>query len=212
MAISPSGVSPSCRHTTIASAVPQPSSHTVPHWALLQNSTRPSMDDDPPTSLRSPWAQAAAKGWNDQGLALIGCQSPDANDPFVLYNLFDTSTNCSIFSSIFSCIASGVSNFPPSFYYKFPHPQPLPMHLRSRHLTPASSLCAQLCVPMGFARQSNNLASVPVQRTLSKKILTELAACPKPARATAPAPEGERLRTMRTTTITTTKQQQNNNN
>ena len=59
--------------------------------------------------------------------------------------------------------------------------------LRSWHLTPASSLWAQLCVPRGLAGQSNSLASVPAQRTLSRKIVP--VPCPNPALVTATAPK-----------------------
>lgn len=58
----PVAVNPSCLQTTWASAAPQMSSQTVPHSPLLQNSTRPSLAEAPPTSLRSPWLQIAGKG------------------------------------------------------------------------------------------------------------------------------------------------------
>ena len=48
---------PSCLHTTLASGVPQKSSHTVPHVLALQISTRPSFGPLPPTNRRSPEAQ-----------------------------------------------------------------------------------------------------------------------------------------------------------
>ena len=51
----PSELNPSCRQATIASGVPQASSHTVPHTSLLQTSTRPVMLVSPPWSLMSPW-------------------------------------------------------------------------------------------------------------------------------------------------------------
>ena len=37
-------------------------------------------------------------------------------------------------------------------------------------MTPASSLCAQLWVPIAFAGQSMSRVSVPIQATLSKVI------------------------------------------
>ena len=46
--------SPNCLQTTWASAVSQKSSQTVPQTLLLHISTRPSDDEDPPTSLRAP--------------------------------------------------------------------------------------------------------------------------------------------------------------
>ena len=52
---------PSCLQATCASVVPHESSHTVPHWLLLQTSTRPSRAFVPPTSLMSPVAQTARK-------------------------------------------------------------------------------------------------------------------------------------------------------
>ena len=45
---------PSCLQTTLASAVDQESSHTVPHTLFRQISTLPSSWFWPPTSLRSP--------------------------------------------------------------------------------------------------------------------------------------------------------------
>ena len=39
-----------------------------------------------------------------------------------------------------------------------------------KHLTPASSLCTQLCRPMGLARQSMSLLSLPEQLTSSSQI------------------------------------------
>ena len=53
----PVGENPSCLHTTLASAVPQKSSHTVPHVLLMQTSTRPSLGVGPLTSLTSPVVQ-----------------------------------------------------------------------------------------------------------------------------------------------------------
>lgn len=47
---------PSCLHTTLASGVPQRSSHTVPQVLLMQTSTRPSLAEVPPISLTSPLA------------------------------------------------------------------------------------------------------------------------------------------------------------
>ena len=45
---------PSWLHTTLASMEFQPSPHTVPHWSLIQISTRPSNWSEPPMSLISP--------------------------------------------------------------------------------------------------------------------------------------------------------------
>ena len=53
----PVEANPSCRQATLASGVPQKSSHTVPHTLLLHISTRPSLEFDPPRSLISPWTQ-----------------------------------------------------------------------------------------------------------------------------------------------------------
>ena len=50
----PAKGNPSWLHTTLASLEFQPSSHTVPHWSLMQISTRPSNWPEPPTSLISP--------------------------------------------------------------------------------------------------------------------------------------------------------------
>ena len=47
----------SCRQTTVASGVPQKSSHTVPQTLLLQISTRPSRLEGPPLNLKSPLVQ-----------------------------------------------------------------------------------------------------------------------------------------------------------
>ena len=44
-------VNPSCRQTTLAPLMSQPSSQTVPHWLLWKTSTRPSWSPVPPTSL-----------------------------------------------------------------------------------------------------------------------------------------------------------------
>ena len=52
---------PSCRHTTVASAFPQKSSHTVPHSLLMQISTLPSLAMIPPTSRSWPGVQGAVK-------------------------------------------------------------------------------------------------------------------------------------------------------
>ena len=46
------------------------------------------------------------------------------------------------------------------------------------HATPASSLCAQLCVPQAGCRQSNSSCSLPEHRTLSRAISDALL-CPK---------------------------------
>ena len=51
----------SCLHTTVASRVPQRSSHTVPQFRFQHNSTRPSVGAVPPTSLMSLFAQTAEK-------------------------------------------------------------------------------------------------------------------------------------------------------
>ena len=48
---------PSCPHATLASLVPQKSSHTVPHWPLIQTSTRPSRVKNPPTKRMVPCTQ-----------------------------------------------------------------------------------------------------------------------------------------------------------
>ncbi len=53
----PLAENPSCLHTTVASAAPQKSSHTVPQMLLLQISTRPVMLLAPPCSLRAFWVQ-----------------------------------------------------------------------------------------------------------------------------------------------------------
>ena len=50
----PSEGSPIWVHTTVASASPQRSSQTVPHWLLKQISTRPSVEFRPPRSRISP--------------------------------------------------------------------------------------------------------------------------------------------------------------
>ena len=50
---------------------------------------------------------------------------------------------------------------------------------------PTSSLCTQLCVPMGLAGQSMSLFSVPAHWTLSKKISSLPLTKPK-VRAIAP--------------------------
>ena len=50
---------PSCRHTTVASLVPQESSHTVPHILSMQISTLPSFAMLPPASCSWPFVQGA---------------------------------------------------------------------------------------------------------------------------------------------------------
>ena len=52
---------PSCRQTTVASVLPQPSSHTVPHTLFIQISTLPSLGTPPPTSRMSPVEQGTVK-------------------------------------------------------------------------------------------------------------------------------------------------------
>ena len=52
---------PSCLQTTVASEVPQKSSHTVPQLWLRHSSTRPSVGAVPPTSLMSLSLQTAEK-------------------------------------------------------------------------------------------------------------------------------------------------------
>ena len=47
----PVALNPSCLQATVASSVPQRSSHTVPQTLLLQTSTRPSLAFRPPRSL-----------------------------------------------------------------------------------------------------------------------------------------------------------------
>ena len=49
---------PSCLQATLASTLPQASSHTVPHLPFRQTSTRPSFGWVPPTSLILPSVQA----------------------------------------------------------------------------------------------------------------------------------------------------------
>ena len=56
----PAGRNPSCLQTMLASAIPQRSSQTVPHWLLLQISTRPSRVFAPPWSLMSPFSHPAS--------------------------------------------------------------------------------------------------------------------------------------------------------
>ena len=51
---------PSCRHTTVASVLPQESSHTVPHTLFMQISTVPSFGMLPPTSRNWPAVQETA--------------------------------------------------------------------------------------------------------------------------------------------------------
>ena len=55
----PVGEKPSCLQATLASGVPHESSQTVPHCMLLQISTLPSIEFDPPRSLMSPFEQRA---------------------------------------------------------------------------------------------------------------------------------------------------------
>ena len=50
---------PSCRHTTVASALPQESSHTVPHKLSTQISTLPSFVMLPPASRSWPFVHGA---------------------------------------------------------------------------------------------------------------------------------------------------------
>ena len=57
--ILPDEENPNCLQTTLASVELQKSSHTVPHLPLTQTSTRPSREEEPPTSLISPLEQAA---------------------------------------------------------------------------------------------------------------------------------------------------------
>ena len=54
----PDDENPSCLQTTWASIELHRSSHTVPHTPLTQTSTRPSRDEEPPTSLTEPLVQA----------------------------------------------------------------------------------------------------------------------------------------------------------
>ena len=56
---------------------------------------------------------------------------------------------------------------------------------RGKHLTPASSICAQLWVPIGRWGQSTSLVSVPTHRTSSNKICPTPLAKPE-VRVTAP--------------------------
>ena len=60
---------PSCWHTTVASALPQESSHTVPHKFLMQTSTLPSLAMLPPASRSPPVVHGAV--WNKMSLYLI---------------------------------------------------------------------------------------------------------------------------------------------
>ena len=55
----PVGKNPNCLQATLASGVPQASSHTVPHALLLQISTLPSPRFLPPRSRISPFEQRA---------------------------------------------------------------------------------------------------------------------------------------------------------
>ena len=55
--------SPNCLQTTVASLVSQWSSHTVPQVSLKQISTLPSLDTEPPTSLRSPSLQTMTQNY-----------------------------------------------------------------------------------------------------------------------------------------------------
>ncbi len=50
----PALASPSCLHTTVASVMFQILLQIVPHSLLRQISTRPSVGNSPPTSLKSP--------------------------------------------------------------------------------------------------------------------------------------------------------------
>ena len=52
-------MNPSCLHTTLASLLSHPSSHTVPHSLLIQISTLPSKGLKPPDNLTSPYEQLA---------------------------------------------------------------------------------------------------------------------------------------------------------
>ena len=56
------------------------------------------------------------------------------------------------------------------------------------HITPASSECAQLWVPIPELLQRISLASVPMHPTLSKTMGDRAAPCPNPAKETAVAP------------------------
>ena len=69
---------PSCRHTTVASVLPQESSHTVPHSLFMQISTLPSLAMLPPASRSWPVVQGAVYVQNDlltDDRSLCVCQS-----------------------------------------------------------------------------------------------------------------------------------------
>ena len=53
-ALSPVDRNPNWRQTTAASGPPNAPLQTVPHWPLLQNSRRPMVALEPPTSRKSP--------------------------------------------------------------------------------------------------------------------------------------------------------------
>ena len=85
----PVEANPSCRQATLASGVPQKSSHTVPHTLLLHISTRPWLEFDPPRSLMSPWTQPthiqSKETWHD-------CHSSLALPSYLMLTLtFNTS-------------------------------------------------------------------------------------------------------------------------
>ena len=60
--------SPSCLHTTTAASLFQSSSHTVPHSASLQNSTRPLLLSNPSTKRTSPSSQTYGPTEKQDGL------------------------------------------------------------------------------------------------------------------------------------------------
>lgn len=66
VAIAPWSEKPSCLQTTVASGVPQKSSHTVPQVKFKQTSTRPSVRLLPPISLMSPLSHATTHKSSDQ--------------------------------------------------------------------------------------------------------------------------------------------------
>ena len=67
---------PSCLHTTLASFLLHASSHTVPHWLLKQNSTRPSAALLPLTSCTSPSAHTVP--WNNEGMRILYAYNYDS--------------------------------------------------------------------------------------------------------------------------------------
>ena len=62
---------PSCLHTTVASSLLQPSSHTVPHSLFIQISTLPSFWMLPPTSRSLPVVQTAVKWYVQYYVSLL---------------------------------------------------------------------------------------------------------------------------------------------